>query len=136
MTEYATIQAAGAGKDAVISKITTIQTTQPDDSFEATDGEGTKSLIDAAKKAGASKFVFVSFDTTKAGDNPLTKAKREVEEHLKQSGLDYTILHSTLFCESWLGSMLFADPVACTAKVYGQATDNLRYFEVADVDHV
>ena len=131
--EPATLLAACAGVDAVISTITTILTSQPGDSFEATDGEGTKSLIDAAKEAGASKFVFVSFDTTKATDNPLTRAKREAEEHLKQSGLDYTILHSTLFCESWLGPMLFADPVACTAKVYGKGTEKLRYVAVADV---
>ena len=99
----------------------------------ATDGGGTKALIDAAKQAGAAKFVFVSFDTTKAPDNPLAKAKREAEKHLKQSGLDYTILHSTFFCESWLGPMLFADPVACTAKVYGKGTEKLRYVAVGDV---
>ena len=119
--------------DAVISTITTILTSQPGDSFQATDGEGTKALIDAARQAGASKFVFVSFDTTKSPDNPLSQAKRDAEEHLKQSGLDYTILHASLFCESWLGPMLFADPVACTAKVYGNGTEKLRYVAVADV---
>ena len=128
-----TLRAACAGVDAVISTITTILTSQPGDSFEATDGGGTKALIDAAKQAGAAKFVFVSFDTTKAPDNPLAKAKREAEKHLKQSGLDYTILHSTFFCESWLGPMLFADPVACTAKVYGKGTEKLRYVAVGDV---
>jgi len=131
--EPRTLLAACAGVDAVISTITTILTSQPGDSFEATDGEGTKALIDAAKQAGASKFVFVSFDTSKTPDNPLTTAKRTAEEHLKASGLDYTILHSTLFCESWLGPMLFADPVACTAKVYGKGTEKLRYVAVADV---
>ena len=131
--EPRTLLAACIGVDTVISTITTILTSQPGDSFEATDGAGTKALIDAAKQAGASKFVFVSFDTTKSPENPLTRAKREAEEHLKQSGLDYTILHSTLFCESWLGPMLFADPAACTAKVYGRGTDKIRYVAVGDV---
>ena len=131
--EPETLVAACDGVDAVISTITTILTSQPGDSFAATDGEGTKALIDAAKEAGATKFVFVSFDTTKSPDNPLTRAKKSVEDHLKASGLDYTILHSTLFCESWLGPMLFADPVACTAKVYGKGTDKIRYIAVADV---
>jgi uncharacterized protein YbjT (DUF2867 family) len=131
--EPPTLRAACDGVDAVISTITTILTSQPGDSFEATDGEGTRALIDAARIAGAAKFIFVSFDTTKAPDNPLTTAKREAEEHLKRSGLEYTILQPTFFCESWLGPMLFADPIACTAKVYGKGTDRLRYIAVADV---
>src|SRR5438105_3618333 len=131
--EPRTLLAACAGVDAVISTITTILTSQAGDSFEATDGQGNRALIDAAKEAGASKFIFVSFDTTKSPDNPLTRAKRETEEYLTESGLDYTILHPTFFCESWLGPMLFADPVACTAKVYGKGTEKLRYVAVADV---
>src|SRR5437868_8877038 len=133
LKEPRTLLTACAGVDAVISTITTILTSQPGDSFEATDGEGNRALIDAAKQTGVSKFIFVSFDTTKSPDNPLKKAKRDTEEHLKQSGLDYTILHPTFFCESWLGPMLFADPVACTAKIYGKGTDKVRYVAVADV---
>jgi len=131
--EPRTLLAACEGVSAVISTITTILTSQPGDSFEATDGEGNEALIDAAKNAGAAKFVFVSFDTSVTPDNPLSSAKRAVEEHLKASGLDYTILHGSLFCESWLGPMLFADPVAGTAKVYGKGTDKIRYVAVADV---
>jgi uncharacterized protein YbjT (DUF2867 family) len=131
--EPRTLLAACEGVSAVISTITTILTSQPGDSFEATDGEGTKSLIDAAKESGVSKFVFVSFDTSKTPDCPLSSAKKAAEEHLKASGLDYTILHGSLFCESWLGPMLFADPVAGTAKVYGKGTDKIRYVAVADV---
>lgn len=131
--EPPTLRAACDGVNAVISTITTILTSQPGDSFEATDGEGNKALIDAARKAGVSKFVFVSFDTSKSPDMPLSNAKKDVEEHLKKSGMDYTILHPSLFFESWLGPMLFADPGAGTAKVYGKGTDKLRYVAVADV---
>jgi uncharacterized protein YbjT (DUF2867 family) len=131
--EPRTLLAACEGVSAVISTITTILTSQPGDSFEATDGEGNEALIDAAKNAGATKFVFVSFDTSETPDNPLSSAKTGVEAHLKASGLDYTILHGSLFCESWLGPMLFADPVAGTAKVYGKGTDKIRYVAVADV---
>ncbi len=131
--EPRTLLDACAGVSGVISTITTILTSQPGDSFEATDGEGTKSLIDAARTAGVSKFVFVSFDTSKMPDNPLSSAKKAAEAHLKASGLDYTILHGSFFFESWLGPMLFADPVAGTVKVYGEGTDKIRYVAVADV---
>jgi uncharacterized protein YbjT (DUF2867 family) len=133
LKEPSTLVAACAGANAVISTVTTILTSQPGDSFEATDGEGNKALVDAAKKAGVAKFVFVSFDTGKSPDNPLSNAKKDMEEHLRESGLDYTILHSSLFFESWLGPMLFADPAAGTAKVYGEGTDKIRYIAVADV---
>ena len=121
------------GADAVISTVTTILTSQAGDSFEATDGEGNKSLIDAARKTGVSKFVFVSFDTSVTPDCPLKRAKQAAEDHLKASGLDYTILHPTFFCESWLGPMLFADPQTAIAKVYGKGTDKFRYVTVGDV---
>ena len=133
LREPRSLVAACAGVNAVISTVTTILTSQPGDSFEATDGEGNKSLVDAARKAGVQKFVFVSFDTTKSPDNPLTRAKIAAEEHLKASGIDYTILHPTFFCESWLGPMLFADTEACTAKVYGRGTQKFRYVTVGDV---
>ncbi|MEP6551669.1 MAG: NmrA family NAD(P)-binding protein, partial [Gemmatimonadales bacterium] len=57
LKEPETLLAACRGVSSVISTVTTILTSQPGDSFEATDGEGTKALIDAAKKSGASKFV-------------------------------------------------------------------------------
>jgi NADH dehydrogenase len=124
---------ACAGATAVISGVTTILTSQPGDSFEATDGEGNKALIDAARKAGVKKFVFVSFDAKDAPEAPLPRAKLAAEEHLRKSGLDYTILHPSLFFESWLGPMLFADPAAGTAKVYGPGKQKIRYVAVADV---
>lgn len=128
-----TLLAACTGASAVISTVTTILTSQPGDSFEATDRDGTKSLIDAAKKGGVRKFVFVSFDTAVAVECPLSNAKKAVEEHLRRSGLDYTVLQPALFCESWLGPMLFADIAAGTAKVYGKGVDKIRYVTVGDV---
>lgn len=119
--------------EKVISTVSSVVTAQPGDSFEATDGQGTKSLIDAARNAGVWKFVFVSFDPEGAPDAPLTRAKRSAEDHLRKSGLDYTILHPTPFCESWLGPMMFADPVAGTARIYGSGTHKVRYVAVTDV---
>lgn len=133
LKEPASLTGACKGVDGVISTVTSVTTAQPGDSFEATDGKGTKSLVDAARKGGAKKFVFVSFDANFAPEAPLPRAKRSAEEHLKKSGLDYTILHPSLFFESWLGPMLFADPAAGTARVYGAGTHKIRYIAVADV---
>jgi uncharacterized protein YbjT (DUF2867 family) len=119
--------------DAVISGVTAVTTAKEGDSFAATDGRGNKNLIDAAVRAGAKKFVFVSFDAKSLPAAPLSDAKVDAEQHLRESGLDYTILHPSYFCESWLGPMLFADPVACTARIYGDGNRKIRYVTVGDV---
>jgi NADH dehydrogenase len=127
------LAAACKGVDGVISTVTSVTTAQAGDSIAATDGQGTINLIDAARKAGVKKFVFVSFDAESFPDAPLPRAKRDVEKHLEKSGLDYTILHPSLFFESWLGPMLFADPAAGTARVYGVGTQRIAYIAVKDV---
>lgn len=133
LKEPDTLRAACVGAVTVISTVSMITSGREGDSFAATDAAGTRHLIDAARAAGAKQFVFVSFDTTRLPDAPLTAAKREVEEHLKRSGLTYTILHPSLFMESWLGPMLFADVAAGTATVYGDGTRKIRYVATADV---
>ena len=133
LKDAATLREACKGVRTVISTVTSITTARDGDSFEATDANGTRNLVDAARACGAEQFVFVSFDTTKSPEAPLVAAKREVEEHLKRSGLTYTILQPSLFMESWLGPMLFADPEAGTAKIYGDGTQKMRYVAVADV---
>ena len=133
LKDPASLDKACKGVDAVVSGVTSVTTAQPGDSVDATDGKGNRNLVDAAKRAGAKKFVFVSFDVRYSPDMPLARAKKETEDHLKKSGLDYTILHPSLFFESWLGPMLFADPVAGTARVYGSGEQKIRYIAVSDV---
>src|SRR6478672_10159364 len=127
---------ACAGADVVISTVTAITTAKEGDSFAATDRDGNINLVDAAEAAGAKQFVFVSFDQTGMPDAPLVAAKRGVEEHLERSSLEYTILPPPLFMEAWLGPMLFADPAAGTATLYGNRDVRFRYIAVADVAEV
>src|SRR5688500_53349 len=61
LKDRASLDAATRGASAVITTVTTILTSQPGDSFDATDGAGTRNLIDAAAAARVSHFVFVSF---------------------------------------------------------------------------
>lgn len=136
LKDRASLDAACAGADVVISTVTTIVTAQPGDSFDATDSAGNIALIDAAKEAGARQFIFVSFDTSSFPDAPLITAKRNVEAHLKSSGLEYSILQPTFFMEVWLGPHLFADPATGTARVYGEGTRPVSYVGVGDVAEV
>jgi uncharacterized protein YbjT (DUF2867 family) len=133
LKDRASLDAACGGVNKVLSTVTSIATAKPGDSFAATDQAGNMNLIDAAVAAGAEQFVFVSFDTDAALDAPLTAAKRAVEDHLRSSGIAFTILQPSLFMETWLGPMLFADTGAGTARVYGNGETGIRYISVADV---
>jgi NADH dehydrogenase len=128
-----TLAPACSGADVVISTVSAIGTAREGDSFAATDSAGNIGLIDAARAAGAEQFIFVSFDGTGMPEAPLIAAKREVDEHLRRSGLTYTILHASLFMESWLGPRLFANTEEGRATVYGNRDVRFRYVAVADV---
>ena len=136
LKDPASLGPACAGGAVVISTVTAITTAREDDSFAATDEAGNKSLVDAAVRAGAEQFIFVSFDPGGMPDAPLVNAKREVDQHLERSGLGYTILHPALFMESWLGPRLFVNTAAGTATVYGSRDARFRYVAVADVAEV
>lgn len=136
LKDRASLDAACRGADAVISTVSAITTAKPGDSFDATDAGGTINLVESAKRAGVRQFVFVSFQTESMPESPLVRGKRAAEQHLVNSGLDYTILQPSLFMESWLGPMLFADTAAATAKIYGARDVRFRYVSVYDVAEV
>lgn len=136
LRERASLDQACSGVTTVISTVTIIGTAQPGDTFEDTDAAGTMSLIDAAKSAGAERFIFVSFDSARFPETPLTAAKRSVEKHLRESGIGYTILQPALFMEAWLGPMLFGDPSTGQVKIFGEGEGRIPYISAADVAEI
>jgi len=55
--------------------------------------QGTRNVIDAAKKAGVEKIVLMSFVRARPNcDSPYHQSKWEAEEIVRDSGLDYTII--------------------------------------------
>lgn len=132
----ASLENACTGADTVISTVSIIGTAQPGDSFGETDAAGTISLIDSARAAGAERFVFISVDVDRLPRSPLIDGKRAVEDHLRQSGIDYTILQPSPFMDIWLGPMLFGDASSGQVKVYGSGDSHVPYIATADVAEV
>ncbi len=59
------------------------------------DVQGTQALLRAASDAGVKRIFFLShLGADRASAYPLLKAKAIAEEHIRRSGLDYTILRS------------------------------------------
>jgi uncharacterized protein YbjT (DUF2867 family) len=89
-------------------------------------------LIDAAKAVGVAHFVYTSFSSQIDRDCPLRNAKRAVEQRLRESGLNYTILRPSYFMELWLGPARF-DVANARAQIYGSGENLVSWISLQDV---
>lgn len=78
-----------------------------DDDVESVDRRGNRTLIDAARAAGVGRFIFVSaLGSDLQSPVPFLRAKAETEAHLRESGLDYTIVQPNIFMDSWFPTLI------------------------------
>ncbi len=118
--------------DTVVSGATTI-TSLGTDSISEVDRDGQLSLVDAAEQAKVGHFIYVSYTRNVNTDDPLTQAKRAVEQRLHESGLDYTILRPSYFMEMWLGPALGWDFAEGRARVLGSGDQRVNWISARDV---
>src|SRR5690348_8350303 len=119
LRDRASLDAACRDVRAVVTTATTTRSRQPGDTIEATDEAGQLDLVDAARDAGVSRYVFVSVSGNIPDAGRLVRAKRAVEQRLQQSGMTYTILRPSYFMEFWLGPLVGFDYSNHRATVYG-----------------
>jgi uncharacterized protein YbjT (DUF2867 family) len=95
-SEPRSVRAALVGVDTVIHLAGAEWRGQSGDVL-ATDAGGTRALVDMAKDAGVGRFIYVShLGADRASAFPVLKAKGIAEEFIRQSGLNYTILRTSL----------------------------------------
>lgn len=101
---------------------------------EAVDDTGHRALIDAAKVAGVSHFVYISIQGASAG-HPVDffRTKYHVEEYLRKSGLSYTILRPTAFME-WHAHIFNGKSILENGKtsLIGKGTKPRNFIAVCD----
>jgi uncharacterized protein YbjT (DUF2867 family) len=119
------------GVSAIISTVASTRSRQEGDSIQTVDYEGQINLIDAAVKAGVKQLIYISF--RELGECPLQTAKRKVEKHLAESGLNYTILQPTYFMEVWLSPVLGFDYPNAKATIYGEGNNKISWIAIKDV---
>jgi len=132
LKDQPSLVAACRGVSAVISTVSATLSRQEGDSIESVDRDGQLALIDAAKAAGVNQFVLVSFPNMNV-EFPLQTAKREVEQHLRKSGMTYTILQPSFFMEVWLSPGLGFDIANATAQIYGSGQNKISWISYQDV---
>lgn len=98
------------------------------------DGQGHKDLIDAAKKAGCRRFIYVSMQGVESNPTPFARFKYEVEMYLQVSGLRFAILRPTAFMETHAHTMI-GQPILETGKVtlFGQGDSPRNFVAVDDI---
>lgn len=92
LKDRASLDAACQGVEVVI---TTANTTLRggDDNVQTVDLDGTRNLIDAAKSARVKQFIYVSaLGADPNSHAPVAQAKGKNENHLRASGMPYTII--------------------------------------------
>jgi uncharacterized protein YbjT (DUF2867 family) len=117
---------------AVISTASSTLSRQQGDSIETVDARGQTDLIGAARDAGVSKYILISFPPM-AEEFPLQDAKRSAESALRESGMNYTILQPTFFTEVWLSPNLGFDAAGGTALIYGDGNNKISFISYKDV---
>ena len=133
--DRASLAAACGGASAVISTISSMPScyTPGENDIAHVDVQGVQGLMDAARSAGVEHFVYTSFSGNMDLDFPLRNAKRAAEEHLRRSGLTYTILRPSYFMEVWLSPMLGMDYVEGKAQIYGEGANPISFISLGDV---
>jgi uncharacterized protein YbjT (DUF2867 family) len=97
------------------------------------DLDGMKSFIDHARTAGVKRFIYTSFSGNIDLDFPLRNAKRAIEQHLRESGINYTILRPSYFMEAWLTAIVGFDIDQAKVQIFGDGSKTVSYISNKDV---
>ena len=126
------LPAAVAGVTTVISSIQGLDDRRS--TPEATDRDGNRNLIEAARAAGVDHFILVS-GLWSAPDHPMSinRAKYAAEQFLKSSGLSWTIVRASVFMEFW--ATLVGKPLLDTGRtrVFGRGDNPVNFVSTGDV---
>ncbi|MEI7587487.1 SDR family oxidoreductase [Runella sp.] len=133
LKDPASLAAACAGVEQVISTTTSILSMREGDSIETVDRQGQLNLVETAKQTGVKRFVFISFVQNQHNTFPLSDAKQAVENALAESGMNWSSLQANYFMEMWLSPALGFNYPQNQARIYGEGTNPISWISYKDM---
>jgi uncharacterized protein YbjT (DUF2867 family) len=92
VAEASSLTNAAEGCDAVLHIVGIVSETPPDVTFAKVNVGGTRNLLDEAKRARVQRFLYVSSLGADIGQSDYHRSKREAEQLVERSGLQWTIV--------------------------------------------
>ena len=133
LKDPASLAAACAGVDKVMSTASCTFSMREGDNIETVDHQGQLNLVAAAKNAGVKRFVFISFFDKPDNIFPLSDAKRAIEHALAESGMTWSSLQASFFTEIWLSPALGFNYPESQARIYGAGDNKISFISYKDV---
>ena len=127
------LEVACQGVSMVISTASILISRQSDDTVESVDRREQKGSSMLRGRAVSSLLSTPPSPVTSIGSFRLRNAKRDVEQHLKTSGLSYTILRPTFYMEVWLTPIAGFDFPNARAAIYGEGLNKISWLSFYDV---
>ena len=136
LRDRSSLTAATAGVDTVITTVTAIgrllaggeKTT-----IEATDGVGTRNLVEAAERARVTRFVFISYAGVSGRQRfPIARAKWAAEERLRASRMREVIVRPDAFQEIWISPLVQLDWERGRVTIFGKGENAQPYVATDD----
>lgn len=137
LTDRASLGYACHGVDVLVMTATAASRPPPD-TIETVDHAGYVNLISAALQGGVKRCVYISAaGSDPASQNPLLRAKGEIERRLLATGLAVTTILPSPFMDVWI-PMIVLGPVSRgePALIVGDGTSRNRFVASADVAEV
>jgi NADH dehydrogenase len=92
VADASSISNAAEGCDAVLHIVGIVSETPPEVTFAKVNVGGTRNLLDEAKRARVQRFLYVSSLGADIGQSDYHRSKREAEQLVERSGLQWTIV--------------------------------------------
>jgi uncharacterized protein YbjT (DUF2867 family) len=126
------LRRAAAGADVIVSAAHGFGNAD-DESPATVDRRGNFNLIDAASEVGAAVVLMSIVGAAPDSPMELFRAKHDAEEHLRKSGVRWSIVRATAFIETW--AQVMGPPLRKTGRtiVFGRGNNPINFVSAADV---
>ena len=115
LTQPETLTAACHGVTEIVATANAAIPSRRTDTFEAVERHGYRNLVRAAARAGVRRFIYTSVPLSSRGNSvELFRLKRETEELIQSSGMEYVIFRADIFMDVAFAMMGSAIPLRGT----------------------